>query len=699
MTSAALAKEIRDNLAFAKKSDRHNRDACRDNLKFLNGDQWEAQEAEKRRNKRLMLTTDLLNAPVDQVVNSVKQNRPGPDVSPSGEGTDKLDAENMAGIMRRVDYENRSWIAFSTAMEYATGGNFGCWEMDVDWADTRSWRRKIIVKPIPNANETVYFDPCAMQKDRSDAMWAIQLSVMNLELYKSKFPKSTAATRGPMKGIIDWFSTFRDDSFNGWVTEAGIQLAKYWKFEVENDTLRLYSNGVAYYDTEKATIPAFDAYNQPVEVDNSQPSRTVENKKLKWYLCNGAEILKEGDWEGYWIPLFPVYGRERWVENKRWIFSMIQLAKQAQQAFNFSFTSACETLSTVAKAPFIGLLGQFKSKFAQWQKANRELQAYLEYDEVILSNGVPHTAPPQRNVNEPPIQAFLAFCQLAINVIQRTTSVFDPSLGRQKSDQSGKAVQLLDEQSMEGNYHWSDNLNIALTHYYRALGDLIQKEYDAPQVIQIMRADNTPDAVRINQVFKGKDGQDRHNKIAAGNFAYTISTGPSYINQRKADVAKIDGLIKVLPPQMVAEAADLIAKIHDLGPLGDQIADRWIPPQYRDADDPQGAAQKLAQAMQENQLLHKVVQKLQQVLESKQPQLEVEKYKAELSALTSIRVAQEKNKNDQAQRDADALETMLNLSHSAADGEANRVTQMQISQDQLAANQETGNNQTGDTQE
>lgn len=697
MTDATLAKEIRDNIMLAKKSDRHNRDAHRDNLKFLNGEQWEPQEIQKRsQGKRLCLTTDLLNGPVDQVVNSVKQNRPGPDVSPSGEGTDKMDAENMAGIMRRVDYENRSWIAFSTAMEYATGGNFGCWEMDVAYADDRSWQRKIIVKPIPNANETVFFDPCAMLKDRSDAEWAAQLTVMNLEKYNAKYPNSKASKQGALKNVMDWFATFRDESLGGWIVEGGVQLCKYWKVISDYETLRLYSNGVAYYDSE--TIPPFDAQNNPVIVDESQPARRVDSRKIKWHLCNGVEILERGDWEGYWIPLFPVYGRERWVENKRWIFSMIQLAKQAQQAFNFSFTSACETLSTVAKAPFIGLLGQFKSKMAQWVKANREMQAYLEYDEVILSNGTPHVVPPQRNVNEPPIQAFLAFCQLAINVIQRCTSVFDPSLGRQKSDQSGKAVQLLDEQSMEGNYHWSDNLNIALTHYYRALGDLIQKEYDAPQVIQIMRANNTPDAVRINQVFTGPDGKDRHNKIASGKFAYTISTGPSYDSQRKADTAKVDALVKALPPQLVAQAADVITRLHDLGPVGDELAARWMPPQYRDANDPQAAVQKLAQAMQENQILQKIVQKLQTVVESKQPQLEVEKYKAELSALTAIRVAQEKNKNDQAQRDADALENILSLSHAAADSEANRQTQIHIAGKQLEAQQEPENNQTGDQQ-
>src|SRR5258708_7629556 len=128
-----ICAEIRTNLMQAKKADEHNRSAYRDNMRFLNLDQWEPQEARKRDNKRLMLTADQLNAPVDQIVNSVRQNKPGPVVSPSGGGSDKESADIMAGILRRIDYDNRAWMAFESAMECGTGGNFGCWEVGLEY--------------------------------------------------------------------------------------------------------------------------------------------------------------------------------------------------------------------------------------------------------------------------------------------------------------------------------------------------------------------------------------------------------------------------------------------------------------------------------------------------------------------------------------------------------------------------------------
>ena len=365
----ALAKEMRENLIAVQKADKENRDAYRDNMRFLDGQQWEPLEAQKRRNKRLMLTADQLNGPVDQVVNSVRQNKPGPQVSPSGGGTDKIDAYVMEGILRRIDYENRAWICFGNAMENATGGNFGCWAIDIDYKNDRSFERVINYRMIPNANETVYFDPAAIEKDRSDATWAMELINVPLSTYKARWARkyngdlSKLPFQGPMSGILSFFGnlSFRDDTLRGWASSEGVQLAKYWKLKLEVENLTLYDNGIAYYDSEKDKIPP------GVKPDTTQDKRVVEHRRVFWYLMNATEILKWGEWPGNWIPLIPVYGRERWIEGKRVLSSMIQLAKQAQQAFNFAFTGACEVLAVATKSPWLGLLGQFKSKYNQWK--------------------------------------------------------------------------------------------------------------------------------------------------------------------------------------------------------------------------------------------------------------------------------------------------------------------------------------------
>lgn len=689
MSDADICREIRENLMLAKASDGHNRDAYKDNARFLNGQQWDDTEVQARMKKRLMLTSDMLNAPVDQVVNGVKQNKPGPVVKPAGGGSDKEAADVAAGMLRRIDYDGQAWVAFETAFECSTGCNFGCWALDLEYENNRSFKRKLKPRAIPNPNETVFFDPTAMRKDRSDAMWAIELTMYSPSTYNTEFgdeQTETLSKRGAIKQMLSYVQEFRDPSLSGWVTNDGIQLAKYWKVTLNRDVLRLYTNGLPYLDSEKKKIPKTLPNGEPVIEDKTQNIRDVDTRELKWYVTNGIDVLKRGDWSGEWIPLFPVFGRERWVNGKRYITSMIQFAKNAQQAFNFAFTGACEVLASVAKAPFLGLLGQFKSKRAQWEKANTELQAYLEFDEVEIKGSgggtLSYTTPPQRNVQEPPVQAFLSFCALCVNAIQRATSIFDPSLGKQKSDQSGKAIQELQAQSNEGNFHWSANLTATLEHYYRVVWDMCQREYDGPQITNILRADGTAEEVWINKEFDaGQDDEGnkitKHHKIADGNFAIVVEVGPSANTQREALANRLDGLMKVLPPQMIAMAADLFFKIHDLGPLGDQIADRLTPPQYRDPQDPQSAAAKLMQATQQIEGMQQLIQKLTQIVQTKQPELEMKKYIAELQALTAIRVAQEKNNNDTAEREASNLDTILGLAHEATEANKSRIHEMQ----------------------
>lgn len=680
---AELTKEMRDGLLSSIKSDKHNRDSCTDNKKFLNGEQWDSLESQKRRNKRLMLTGDQLNAPVDQVANAVKQNPPGPKVDPSGEGTDRVDAQIMEGILRRIDYDaNAAQTCFAPAMEDATGGNFGCWAVDMEWKSERSFERIFKPRYIPDANARIYFDPTATEKDRSDSTWAMELYIVPISTYKAKYPNksdgspSKVAMQGPFMGVLNYFNSFRDDSLKGWISDAGVQLARYWRVVTTTDNLRLYSDGLSYFDSEKDIIPT------GVEEDESQNVSVRERREIRWYLMNATEILDSGVWPGYWIPLIPVYGRERWIEGKRYISALIELAKQAQQAFNFAFTGACEVLSSTPKSPWLGLLGQFKSKYNQWKTANTEPHSFIEFDPVSLPNGETYVTPPERMIQEPPIQAHLAFCNLCSMIIQRATSIFDTSLGKQKSDTSGKAAEILDKQSSEGNFHWSANLTVALNHYYRLLGDLVQNEYDSDQVVQILRADGSPMAARINATFKqnpsDKNSAERKYNIAKGTFAYTVSVGQSYDSQMQANSLKITALIKSLPPELIAQCADLIIKLQNYGPLGDELAQRLAPAAYRDKNDPQAAAAQVAQLTQQNQTLNAAVQKLQYALATKQPELEVRKWIAAVGAIADIEMAKIKAGDAQADREQDTISDAVGLAHDTQQQQHQRIHEVNL---------------------
>ena len=255
-----IAQLARQTLAAAKKADKHNRDAYTSNYQFLNLSQWDPRELERRQNKRLVLTADQLNAPVDQVVNGVRQNRPGPKVMPEGGGSDIYDADIMEGVMRRVDYENSAWNAWELATECATGGNFGCFEMGLEYQDSYSFSRRITVSGIPNANECVWFDPEAIQRDRSDAEWAHRVYFLSPEKYLQMFGRETKLgkqieSRMGMGTVLKYiYSLPNRGDYSGWVSNDVIQVSKFYRVDRKYDTLRQYTDGVERLDSEKKYI-------------------------------------------------------------------------------------------------------------------------------------------------------------------------------------------------------------------------------------------------------------------------------------------------------------------------------------------------------------------------------------------------------------------------------------------------------------
>src|SRR5208337_2265624 len=72
-----LLKTVRERLKKAVSSDRHNREAAIEDLKFLNGEQWEEGEKNRRKLKnRPALMVNLLQKYTNQLIGEQRQNRP-----------------------------------------------------------------------------------------------------------------------------------------------------------------------------------------------------------------------------------------------------------------------------------------------------------------------------------------------------------------------------------------------------------------------------------------------------------------------------------------------------------------------------------------------------------------------------------------------------------------------------------------------
>jgi hypothetical protein len=114
-----------------------------------------------------------------------------------------------------------------------------------------------------------------------------------------------------------------------------------------------------------------------------------------------------------------------------------------------------------------------------------------------------------------------------------------------------------------------------------------------------------------------------------------------------------------------------------------------LAPQTNQQGDPAQLGQKLQQAAQQNQALTMLVQKMQQALQAKLPEIEAKKWVAAVQAIAGIREAEIKAGVDRAEMDISHLETMTGFAHEAATQAAEHEHAATIQQSQQQAAMES----------
>jgi len=658
----------RDRFQLAVEADRDIRAAAKRDLEFLDGQQWNPQEKKEREeNGRPALVINKLPQFVDQVVNEQRKARPGAKVSPIGDGADSDTADILEGMLRHVAYISHADVAKDTAFEYAASCGFGYWRYLTEYVDDESFDQELKVAMVEDPF-AVYLDPGAIEADRSDMRWAFIVSTLTREEFKRRYKDSKTVE-------ADFFDS-DGKGYADWIRNDGVRIAEYWVVESKRRTMYLFADGTTGYDNP--------------EGKSVEKERICEDRTVKQYIINGAEILETAEWAGKWIPIVPVYGKSRIVDGKRKLYSLVRFALDSQALYNYYKTAQAEAVGLSPKAPFIGMVGQFKTKSSEWASANRVPHAYLEYDGQSVGGQL--APPPQRNAYEPPIEALSMGALQSSDDIKATVGIFDPSLGNNKGDLSGRAINALQAEGDNGNFHLQDNLTRSLWHGFRIELDLITKIYDAPRAAHIIKPDHESEQVLINQMFVDpKTGRPKMHDLAAGRYDVAVSVGPNYETRREETRDRLVDLAKA-DAQSIPLWADLYVKQLDMGPIGDQIAERLTPPQFRDKNDPQAQLQQLQQqgqqAMQMNQALVQRVHELTDVLQSKKMDIDSKERIAAMQAQVALITVEAKLNGQNAQvmlqGELAAIQHKLELMHDAG---------MQIDQQGAAADAQQASQQ------
>jgi hypothetical protein len=668
-----LLTRIRDRYQYCLDSWREIREEGRTDMRFIAGDSWDPKEKEARRlAKRPCLNLDELSAYINQRINDVRLNKRAVKVIPKGSGANDKTAELRSDIIRTIEAK-QGQSAYITAFENALQRSYGFFRIGKRYADDKSFEQELFIGRIPNP-DTVHIDPDAKEADYSDIRFAFVTEDIDREIFKSRWPSAE----------IKDFDSELAVQHPQWIKENSIQVAEYW--EIENKTRLMYLIGdqsgqpITVYDDE---LPK----GQKLSPDMVLKQRKVEENSVIQYITNGVEILERNEWEGKWIPIVGVYGKELWIDNgsgsKRILVSLVRLARDAQLLYNYYRSAEAEVVGMTPKTPWVGYEGQFEGHETEWENANRVPYAYLQAKPVLDATGQAVLPLPTRNTYEPPIQALEMGAESARRSIQAAMGTNSlPTQAQRQNEKSGVALQRIEQAQAQGGFHFLDNYDRALEHAGRILNDMIPHVYDTPRDVAIRKQDESAQSIKINEPYQDeKTGEQHHHEATKGDHEVSISTGPSFQSQREEAGAFAEVLAQ--NPAIFARVADLVVKMKQLGPIGDEIAERLTPPEFvKDKQNPQQQAAQLQQAMGMVEAMTQQLNALTQERESKTAEIESKERIAALQASTTIEVERMKlgaaAEVNQMKFELQGIQTQI---QAMLDGKALEASQQKAAQD------------------
>lgn len=598
---------VRERYAQAANAYREERVRSLEEVAFCDPEnQWDPQDKQKRKGKgRPCLTVDRMSPFLDQIANDQRMNRQSIDVHPVDDQGDVETAKIIKGLIRHIEYDSNADYAYDTAFMSVLRGGFGFIRVYLDYCSPDSFDQDIKIGRVPNAFDAM-IDPASTEPDGSDMDWAILQQDLSKEEYKRAFPNSdlanasSSAWRSIGDGAPDWINA----------TKETVRIVEYFEKVRTKKTIYQLGDGTVS-DSVKAGA---------VVVSKRDSYKTT----VKHYVVNAVEVLAETVFPGEFIPVFPVYGQELVIDGQVQHTGLVRKMMDVQKMVNYWKSAQTEMIALAPKAPWVGPRGFRGDMEKEWAAANRENYSTLEYEPVIVQGQV--MPPPNRNVQEPAIQAITHALVGTEEDLKAVTGIYDPALGnRGDAAQSGVAIRNLQHQGQMGNFHFADNLSRSIRHLGRVLVSIIPLVYDTPRTVRIVGIDDEHSMVRINEDAgeTTKDGKPVVYDLQTGKYDVVVTSGPSYATRRQENLMVMLDMMKNMIPQQSMLITDLVAGQMDT-PVAREISDRlkkMLPPQLQDQKEGE-QAQIPPQIAQQMQGLSQQHEQLVQALQAANDELE-----------------------------------------------------------------------------
>ncbi|MCX7319244.1 MAG: hypothetical protein NT113_07025 [Hyphomicrobiales bacterium] len=475
--------------------------------RYYHGDQWTSAEIQKLKDRNQPVVTDNRIQPnIDGVVGVVEKLRQDPKAyarTPKHE----MGAEIATYALNFALDENR-WKDFTPiiAREGAIKAVVGL-ELSLEAGDQGDPNIK-----MDRVKSGFFYDPRSVQEDLGDARYMGVGKWCDLDLAKEMFPDH-AEELEDLDGMGDGSDNGDDltDRGNVWVqvNEKRIRLVEQWYIHKGEWKYCFYTGSMKLQE-------------------GASPFKDEKGKTFPRYVMFTANIDHDGDRYGLIRNLIPM-----------------------QDEVNHRRSKALHALNTIRVYIESGAVSDPK-----------ELQAQINRNDGLIV--VPPGAKVDEKSNSEQAKGNMEMLQEAKQSLE-TAGLSPQLLGEAGSDQSGRAIALLQQAALSQLGPFIVNWRGWKMRVYRAVWCMIQQNWTSERWIRVTDDEGLAQFLPVNQPAKDEFGNPRmkpdgtpllQNPLGSLDVDIIIDEGPDTVTQMQ-DVYQALGNIPNVPPQVIIETANL----------------------------------------------------------------------------------------------------------------------------------------------
>ena len=529
-------------MTAAQQADHDNREKARESHLFVDkrDGQWEPYWWNNNAGKP-RYTFDMVNPIVDQVTAEIEQSDFDIKVSPQSGPASKETAMVMDGLIRNIESMSRAKeIYINAGRGMATAGYDG-WMVSHKYADEESFDQDLVIEPVPNFIDRVWFDPASYRQDKSDAQYAFLLHPVSKAEYASRWPEGSEA------------SVSDDREGDAYYDKAEvIVVGQLFYVKRKPMELVLMSNGAVYEATEDFE----KVVDELAAAGLTEVRRRTAYKNVVCSHFYDATDWLEDEEETIFdrVPVIPVYGNFKITENKTIYWGVVEKLLDPQRVLNYSMSREIEEGALAPRAKYWMTLTQGAGHEDTLSTLN------TNSDPVQFFNVDPENpGPPQQNGGAMVNPGLRTISESMRQLIGQTAGMFAANMGDNPGLQSGVAIERLQTKGDNGTVKYFRALETAIA----ATGDLlvktIPKVYDTRRTVRLLYEDNTAEMMTLNDtVIDNQTGEPvTLNDLTKGQYSITCRAGPSFRNKQQETIETIIEIAKV-DPSIIGMSGDIL---------------------------------------------------------------------------------------------------------------------------------------------